>query len=291
MSSMPERTALARDHQRRDNEPGGVMGFLDHLEELRGRIIRSCAAVAVGMLVSFAFVDRIADVVLAPTFRALPAGAVLIYTKPGEAFAFDIDIALIAGVVMAAPYVMFQVWRFIAPGLYATEKRYVIPFVLLSAVGTLAGALFSHFVLFPAMMRFFRSFDAPRMRFMPRVEDTFELYKNVVLGMVVVFQLPTLVLFLARLRLVTARFLWTHIKYAVLIIFIVAAVLTPSADPWNQTIFAAPMIGLYVLSIGIAWLVGATDRNAGQRTDAGKVGLVVTAAVLLRQCERHDAAA
>lgn len=119
------------------------------------------------------------------------------------------------------------------------------------------------------MMAFFQRFDSPHMRFMPRVEDTFELYRNVLMGMVGVFQIPTLVFFLARIRLVTAGLLWRHLQFAILIAFIAAAVLTPSPDPWNQALFAAPMIALYVISIGIAWIVaprqgrGSTDESSG----------------------------
>lgn len=257
------------------------MGFLEHLDELRNRLIRSCIAVGLGMLVAFMFVDRIAEFVLAPTLRMLPSGASLIFTKPGEGFSFYLDLALIGGVVLAAPFVTYQVWRFIAPGLYAKEKRFVVPFVILTTIGTLGGAAFSHYILFPAMIAFFRTFDSPRMRFVPRVEDTFDLYKNTLIGMVAVFQIPTLVFFLAKMRLVTARLLWRNIKYAILIIFIVAAVLTPSSDPWNQTVFAAPMIAMYLISIGIAWMVGARrGKNTSAGSDANKLRLVFAAAVI-----------
>ena len=257
------------------------MGFLEHLDELRNRLIRSCIAVGVGMLVAFVFVERIADFVLAPTLRMLPPGASLITIKPGEGFSFYLDLALIGGVVLAAPFVTYQVWRFIARGLYAKEKKFVVPFVLLTTIGTLGGAAFSHYILFPAMIAFFRTFDSPRMRFMPRVEDTFELYKNTLIGMVAVFQIPTLVFFLAKMRLVTARFLWRNIKYAILIIFVVAAVLTPSPDPWNQTVFAAPMIAMYLISIGIAWLVGARrGKEPPATTDSTKLRLVFAATVI-----------
>ena len=130
-----------------------------------------------------------------------------------------------------------------------------MPFVLLTSIGTITGALFSNYVLFPGMMKFFATFSSKYLIMMPSINDTFDHYIRMMLGMVVVFQMPTLVFFLAKLRLVTARFLWRHIKYAILIIFIVAAVLTSSADPWNQTIFALPMIGLYLISIVIAWIV------------------------------------
>jgi len=150
---------------------------------------------------------------------------------------------------------MFQVWRFIAPALYANEKRFVIPFVLLTSVGAIGGAAFSHYILFPAMMAFFGTFSSTDLTFMPRVEDAFDLYTKMLLGMVAVFQIPTLAFFLGKMRLVTARFLWRNFKYAFLLIFIVAAFLTPTTDPWDQLIFAAPMVALYLLSILIVWTV------------------------------------
>ena len=267
--------------QEPDDDGAGKMGFLEHLDELRDRLIRSCMAIGVGMLVAYVFVERIADFVLAPTLRMLPPGASLIYIKPGEGFSFHLDLALMGGVVLAAPFVAYQVWRFIAPGLYAREKKFVVPFVVLTTIGTLGGAAFSHYLLFPAMIAFFRTFDSPRMRFVPRIEDTFELYKNTLLGMVAVFQIPTLVFFLAKMRLVTARFLWRNIKYAILITFIVAAVLTPSADPWNQTVFAAPMIAMYLISIDIAWIVGTRrGKEAPAATDSHKLRLVFAATVI-----------
>src|SRR5262249_55044787 len=144
--------------------------------------------------------------------------------------------------------------------LYAHEKKFVVPLVVMAAIGTVCGVLFSHYVLFPSMIGFFAGFHTKHVTYVPRLEDTFELYKNMTLGMVVVFQIPTLAFFLAKLRLVTARFLWRHFGHAVLGIFIVAAALTPSTDPWNQTVFAVPMIALYLVSIGIAWMAGRTTR-------------------------------
>jgi sec-independent protein translocase protein TatC len=259
----------------------GKMGFLEHLDELRRRLIYSCIAAAAGMVMAFLFVGRIADFVLAAVFRRMPPETILIMTRPGEGLSFYLDLALMGGVLLAAPFVTYQVWRFIAPGLYAKERRLVLPFVVCAALGTLGGAAFSHYVLFPSMMAFFGTFDAPRIRFMPSIEHTFELYRNTLIGMVAVFQIPTLVFFLARIRLVTARFLWRHIKYAVLAIFVVAAVLTPSPDPWNQAIFAAPMIGLYVISIGIAWLVAPRRLpESGDRSGSRELKLVFAAAVI-----------
>jgi sec-independent protein translocase protein TatC len=258
-----------------DPEDGGKMSFLEHLEDLRKRIIHSCIALAVGMAVSFFFMDRLVSFVFAPTKRALPIGTELIASRPTEGLAVYFDIALMAGLVLAAPLIMYQVWLFVVPALYANEKKFVIPFVALASVGSVAGAAFSHYLLFPSMMSFLATFTLADIRFVPRVEYVFEMYVRSMIGMVVVFQIPTLALFLAKMRLITARFLWTHIRYAVLIIFIAAAVLTPSPDPWNMAIFAAPMLCLYLVGIGVAWLAEPKRRsnNAGLR-------LVFTAAVL-----------
>src|SRR4051812_28884862 len=191
-----------------DDESMGAMGFLEHLDELRKRLIRACIAVAVGMLIAFFFIDRIASFVLAQIIRTLPAGSALIYTNPSEGFAFWFNLAFIAGIVLAAPFVMYQVWGFIAPGLYSHEKKFVVPFVLLTSAGTVTGALFSNYVLFPGMMKFFSTFSTAQVRMMPSINDTFDHYIWMMFGMVAVFQMPTLAFFLAKLRLVTARFLW-----------------------------------------------------------------------------------
>src|SRR5581483_10044257 len=128
---------------------GGKMSFLEHLDELRKRIVNSVIAIGVGILVSFAFIERIFNFLLAPTRKVLPPGVKIIYTEPGEAFGMYITVSLIAGAVIAAPYVMYQVWMFIAPGLYSKEKRMAIPFVLFTTIGFIGGAAFNHYVAFP----------------------------------------------------------------------------------------------------------------------------------------------
>ena len=257
----PHSGAYDSDLDDTDLASDSKMSFLDHLDELRTRIVRSCIAIADGVVVGFAFIERVVNFILAPTRRLLPQGSKLIYTQPGEAFSLYVQVALIAGVMLAAPFIMYQVWLFIAPGLYSNEKRLAIPFVLMSTLGFVGGALFNHYIVFPFMMAFFASFNTPDLGFMPRLDDVFGLYAKMLIGMGLVFQMPTLVFFLAKMKLVTARFLAKNIKYAVLIIFVVAAVITPGGDMATQTIFAAPMLGLYVLSIVIAWLVGPTRER------------------------------
>jgi len=239
-----------------DTSAAGRMSFLEHLDELRKRIVNSAIAIGVCVVLGFAFINRIVDFILAPTRRALPPGVKMIYTEPGEAFSLYIQISLIMGVVLAAPIIMYQVWMFIAPGLYSNEKRLAIPFVLFTTIGFIAGAAFNHYIAFPFMMAFFASFNTPDLAFMPKLDDVFGLYTKMLLGMGLVFQMPTVVFFLAKMKLITARFLVGNLKYAFLIIFIVAAVITPSGDMATQAIFAAPMLALYLLSIGIAWVVG-----------------------------------
>jgi sec-independent protein translocase protein TatC len=271
-----------------DEDLGGAMGFLDHLDELRRRLIKSCIAIAVGMAVSAIFVDRITNFVLDQIIRTLPPGSALIYTNPSGGFSFWFDITLIAGLVLSAPFVMYQVWSFIAPGLYASEKKIVVPFVLLTAVGTVCGALFGNYVLFPGMMKFFSAFSSKHLVMMPSINDTFDHYVTMMIGMVVVFQMPTLVYFLARLRLVTARFLWRHFGHAILVIFIVAALLTSSPDAWNQTLFALPMIGLYLISIVIAWIVAPRrEKEMATPGAASKLGGLVIAAAAFEQARRR----
>ncbi len=246
-----------------DTAVAGKMSFLEHLDELRKRIVRSCIAIAVGVVATFAFIQPIFDFILAPTRKALPPGVKLIYTEPGEAFSLYITVALIAGVVVAAPLIMYQVWMFIAPGLYSNEKRLAIPFVMFTTLGFVLGAAFNHYLAFPFMMAFFASFNTPDLAFLPKLDDVFGLYSKMLIGMGIVFQMPTVVFFLAKMKLVTARFLIAQFKYAFLIIFIVAAVITPTGDMMTQTIFAAPMVGLYLLSIVIAWVVGPKRVRAG----------------------------
>jgi len=257
-------SAVAVSQEDEEESSSARMSFLDHLDELRRRIVNACIAIAVGVVATFYWIDQIFNFLLKPTRAALPEGVKLVYTQPGEAFSLYITIALIAGAVVASPFIMLQVWLFIAPGLYSNEKRMAIPFVLLTTVGFVSGAAFNHYIAFPYLMVFFGSFNTPDLAFMPKLEDVFGLYSKMLLGMGLVFQMPAVVYFLARLRLVTASFLTRNIKYAVLVIFVLAAVITPSGDMMTQTIFAAPMIGLYLLSIGIAWLVGPKRLKAAE---------------------------
>ena len=245
-----------------DESEGGKMSFLEHLDELRKRIIRALLSLCLGIGISLFFIQDIYNFVMRPLAQMLPEGGTLIYTYPTEAFMLYLRIAIIAGLVIAAPLIFWQVWLFVAPALYAKERRYAIPFVLLSSIGFIGGAAFSHYVAFPLMWVFFGSFQTDFVTFMPRIEDAFGMYIRMVLGLGIVFQMPALVFFLARMGVVTGRWMMRQFKYAVLVIFIVAAIITPSADVASQLIVGVPMIGLYIISIIIALIVAPKKKTA-----------------------------
>jgi sec-independent protein translocase protein TatC len=162
---------------------------------------------------------------------------------------------------------MYQFWKLVAPLVPPGGRRFAIPFVLFTTLGFIAGAAFTHYLAFPYMMAFFASFNTPDLLFYPKLEDVFDLYTKMLLGMGAVFQMPTAVFFLAKAGLVTWRWLLRNFKYAFLLIFIVAAVITPTGDMVTQTIFAAPMVGLYLLSILIAWVFGKARLISTDESD------------------------
>ena len=237
------------------------MSFLEHLDELRKRIIHAAISVGVGFVFAFFFHQQLFDFVMRPLQAGLSAGQNLIYTDPTEAFVLHLQIAAIAGLVIALPLVMTQVWLFIAPGLYSHEKRLAIPFIALSSFFFVAGAAFSHYVVFPLTWKFFVSFSTDYLTFMPRIEPAFSLYIKMILAFGLVFQMPTIVLFLARMGVVTAGFLWRHTKYAILLIVIVSAIVTPDGGGVSLVAMSVPLFFLYLFSIGLAWMFGKKQKT------------------------------
>ena len=234
---------------------GGRMTFLEHLDELRKRLIASLAGILIGCVVSFSLLPHLFRFIMLPLQQMLPAGGKMITTAGPEYFMLHIKVGLLGGLVVAAPWVLFQVWLFVAPGLYSHEKRFAIPFVAGASIFFFGGAAFAHYVAFPVIWRFFVDFSSDEfVVFMPRIGDVFSLYMKVVLGLGIVFQMPVLVLALARMGLVTAGFLFRNLKYALLIITILGAVLSPGGDIVGQLVMGGPMLVLYIFSIGVAWV-------------------------------------
>ncbi len=237
------------------DETGGRMSFLEHLDELRKRLLISVAALLGGFLAAFSVISYIFEFIMRPLQEILPEGGRLVYTEPTEAFFLYIKIAALAGLVLAIPIILYQMWQFVAPGLYAREKKFAIPFVFFASVFFVGGALFSHYMLFPWAWTFLAGFTTDYMEFFPRIQPAFSLYVKLLLACGVVFQMPTVVFFLARVGAVTPGFLVQNTKYAILLIFVFAAVLTPTGDPVTLSLMAMPMVALYGLSIAIAWAV------------------------------------
>jgi len=253
-----------------EKESMPTMGFLDHLEELRKRIIYSIVAVAVGFFVCWGYADRIYDVMQRPIMTALRnhhLTETLVYLNPTEPFNLYLKVAALAGLFLTCPFVLYQVWLFIAPGLYRNEKRYIGPF-LFSTVGLfVAGGYFGYKFVYPAALDFLIGYGS---KFQPMITigEYTQLFLTIILGMGVIFEIPILVFFLSLMGIVTAGFMWKNFRYAILVIFIIAAIITPTTDILNMCIFAAPMVALYALSIGIAWWVHPKQRNARKEKKA-----------------------
>jgi sec-independent protein translocase protein TatC len=253
-----------------DPEPLPAMGFLDHLEELRRRIVYSIAAVALGFFACWWKVEKIYDIMQRPIMDALRNNGMsekLVYLNPTEPFNLYLKIAALAGLFLTSPFVLYQVWMFISPGLYRNEKRYVVPFMVSTIALFSAGGYFGFKIVYPAALNFLISFGK-QFQPMITIKEYTELFLSIILGMGLIFEMPILVFFLALMGIVTAGWMWKNFRYSILIIFIVAAIVTPTTDILNMCIFAAPMIALYALSIGIAYLVHPTQRAARREKQA-----------------------
>jgi sec-independent protein translocase protein TatC len=258
---MPE-TASPTTEKEKDGLP--AMGFLEHLEELRRRIIYSIIAVAVGFFACWGYAERIYEIMQRPIMVALQHNGMsekLVYLNPTEPFNMYLKVAALAGLFVTSPFVLYQVWAFISPGLYRNEKRYVVPFMF-STVGLfIAGGYFGYKLVYPQALEFLIGYGK---QFQPMITigEYTDLFLTIIIGMGVIFEMPILVFFLSLMGIVTAGWMWRNLRYSILVIFVIAAIVTPTTDILNMCIFAAPMVGLYVLSIAIAWLVHPKQRRA-----------------------------
>jgi sec-independent protein translocase protein TatC len=264
---MPETLAEAPEKEK-DSLP--AMGFLDHLEELRRRIIYSLIAMAVGFFACWGYAEKIYDLMQRPIIAALHNHGLpekLVYLDPTEPFNIYLKVAFLAGLFLTSPFVLYQVWAFISPGLYRNEKKYVVPFMVSTVSLFLAGGYFGYRLVYPQALNFLIGFGS-QFQPMITIEKYTDLFLVIIIGMGVIFEMPILVFFLSLMGIVTAGWMWRNLRYSILVIFIIAAILTPTTDIMNMCIFAAPMIGLYVLSIAIAWLVHPTQRRARREKQA-----------------------
>jgi sec-independent protein translocase protein TatC len=228
------------------------MSLMEHLDELRRRIVHSAIYLAIGFFVCWFLRDRIVGFLQAPLNRI---GKSLVFTHPMDALNLDMQAALLAGAILTSPFILFQVWMFIAPGLYQRERRFVVPFMVVAVGLFLTGASFGYFVVLPAAIKILIVDFGHNFTAMVTIEDYTSFFLSVILGLGISFELPVLIFFLSLFGIVTPKFLWNNIRYAILAIFIVAAIITPSPDPWTMCIYAVPMLLLYLLGVGVSWWV------------------------------------
>lgn len=247
--------------EREDDLPR--MSFLEHLEELRKRLFVSALALAGGFLLSWWKAKEIFHWLSVPILEALPPGTKLAYTELTEPFMLYLNLALVTGVFVASPVLLHQLWLFVAPGLYRNEKRWAAPFVVASVLFFVGGGFFGWKVGFPMVAKFLVSTGAD---FTPviKIDAYLDLVTKILLGMGIVFETPILIFFLARIGVVTEKWLLQKFRYAVLVIFVIAAIITPTPDIPTQCAFALPMCALYLLGVLLAWIFKKRD-GAGPR--------------------------
>ncbi len=238
------------------------MSLIEHLEELRHRILKALLALVIGFLVCWAFAKPIAEILARPIYEVLPEGEKLVFLGVTDAFVLYVKVALLAGLFLTAPFVLYQVWRFVAPGLYQRERRHAFPFIFFGTLFFLGGGAFAYFVAFPFALEFLIGMGEA---FEPQitVERYYRFLLYIMLGLGLMFELPIVIFFLARIGVVTPAFLMRHFRWAVLIIFVMAAVITPTPDVVNLLLFAIPTILLYLLGVGAAALTQKKKGSPG----------------------------
>jgi sec-independent protein translocase protein TatC len=235
------------------------MSLMEHLDELRKRIVRSALFLCIGFLVAYIFHERLYGFVQAPLDRL---HIKLNYTHPMDPLNLYLQVSLIGGAILASPFILYQVWLFIAPGLYQKERRFVVPFMGATVGLFLLGAGFGYFYVLPGALKILIIDFGSKFNPMVTIEEYTGFFLSIILGLGISFEMPILIFFLAIFGIVSPRFLWKNIRYAILAVFLVAAIITPSPDPWTMCIYAVPMLGLYLVGIAVAWWVHPSRRKA-----------------------------
>jgi len=243
------------------------MSLMEHLDELRRRIVHSAAYLAVGFLVAWIFRDRFVTFIQAPLIRI---GKSLVFTHPMDPLNLQLQVSLIGGAIVSSPFILYQVWLFIAPGLYQKERRFVIPFMAATVGLFLAGAACGYSWVLPGALRILIVDFGKNFTPMVTIEEYSGFFLSIILGLGISFEMPILIFFLAMFGIVSPKFLWKNIRYAILAVFLVAAFICPSPDPWTMCIYAVPMLSLYVIGIGVAWWVHPSRRKAKEAKEAAQ---------------------
>ncbi len=231
-----------------------------HLQELRKRLILSFIAIGVGFILCYALADSLFDILAAPLLKMMPTGGSLIFISVAEAFFTYMKVAFIAGLILVSPFVLYQIWAFVAPGLYRHEKKYVVPFVLLGSVFFAMGISFGYFVAIPVGFKFLLGYATDFIKPMPSMKEYLSFSIKFLLAFGLVFEFPVVLVLLAKIGVVDAKTLARQRKYAILLIFVFAAVMTPP-DLISQVLMALPLMGLYELSILFCKFIGKKKKE------------------------------
>ncbi len=263
-SAQPELTP----RQRSEEEAGEAMSFFEHLVELRKRLISSVAAMGIGMVLGLLVAKHFINFIIEPMQKALRANHLddkLYYTNPAGFISLVINLGLYLGIVIAMPWVLYQVWLFVAPGLYKHERRAVASFIGSSMVLFLCGIAFGYFVMLPQVLTYIVGFanDGP-IRPLISINEYFSLILVVLLGLGVVFEMPVVIFILSLFGIVTPKFLLQNFRYAMLLITVAAAIVTPTPDATTMLVFMAPMVGLYFIGVLVSYVVLRNKRAREQ---------------------------
>lgn len=258
----PDKNEDASAEFDKEKELGGKMGFIQHLEELRRRIIICVATVGVSFLVIYSTsINTIAEFFMMPLRKVVEQYGSFMYTSMAEGFLFNLKLAAVTAMFVSSPMIFYQVWSFIAPGLYKRERIYIGPFIVFSTLFFTGGAAFFYFVVFPIGARFFAQFaEVDWIEFNPKLSETFSFVVMMLFAFGLVFEMPVVTFLLARLGIVNVGFLNRNRKYALLIIFTLGAFFTPP-DVVSQLLLAGPMWILFELSVLITWIFGPKKKK------------------------------
>ena len=235
------------------------MSLMEHLDELRRRIVHSAIYLAVGFGAAWIFHNRFIAYIQAPLTHI---GKSLVFTHPMDALNLQLQVSLVGGAIIASPFILYQVWLFIAPGLYQKERRFVVPFMTATVGLFLAGASFGYFFVLPGALKILILGFGSKFNPIVTIEEYTGFFLSIILGLGLSFELPILIFFLALFGIVSPQFLWKNIRYAILAVFLIAAIICPSPDPGTMCIYAVPMLALYVVGIAVAWWVHPARRRA-----------------------------
>jgi sec-independent protein translocase protein TatC len=242
------------------------MSFLDHLGELRKRLLWSFLAILVFFIPAYAFSNEIFDFLMKPLIENLPEGSSLIFTRPAEGFTTYLKVSFFASVLLAIPFILYQAWKFVAPALYKKEKQIIIPFIFFGSLFFLLGAAFCYYVASPPAFKFLlNEYSSEYVKAFPTISEALSFFMALIFGFGLVFEFPLIIFILARIGVVTSKWLREKRKYAIILSALIAAILTPTTDAISMMLMFVPIVVFYELGILVAWMFGKKKKEEEEK--------------------------